>query len=322
MRVGNRTRVAAVLLAAWMMTAAAPGPSLAQDAPAPGVRAAGMAGAFVAVADDATAAYWNPAGLATGDFFGAIFEHQRLRTGDPAVGQGRTTGLFLGTPPLGVAVYRLRSAERGGPGGLTLSSLVTTHLAVTLLQSLGEHVNIGGSLKAVRGGAGSRPADLPIPADVFDLADDLDRGSATRFDADIGVMLRFERVRAGLAVRNLTEPAFPAPDGTERGLERHVRAGVAVFPRAGLVVAADADLTRGASPSGARRGLSLGAEQQVGPRAQVRGGVRLQTVGDRRPAAAAGASAALTSLIWIDAQVTGGAEGADRGWGVGLRVRF
>ena len=30
-----------------------------------GTRAMGMGGVFVAVADDATAAYWNPAGLAT-----------------------------------------------------------------------------------------------------------------------------------------------------------------------------------------------------------------------------------------------------------------
>ena len=31
-----------------------------------GVRANGMGGAFVGVADDASAVYWNPAGLATG----------------------------------------------------------------------------------------------------------------------------------------------------------------------------------------------------------------------------------------------------------------
>ena len=31
-----------------------------------GERALGMAGAFVGVADDATATYWNPSGLASG----------------------------------------------------------------------------------------------------------------------------------------------------------------------------------------------------------------------------------------------------------------
>jgi hypothetical protein len=37
-----------------------------------GTRAMGMGGAFVAVADDATAAYWNPAGLTTGAFFSLL----------------------------------------------------------------------------------------------------------------------------------------------------------------------------------------------------------------------------------------------------------
>ena len=40
------------------------GPAGAQTFEAVGTRAAGMAGAFVAVADDASAAYWNPAGFA------------------------------------------------------------------------------------------------------------------------------------------------------------------------------------------------------------------------------------------------------------------
>ena len=34
-----------------------------------GTRAEGMGGAFVAVADDASAVYWNPAGIATGATF-------------------------------------------------------------------------------------------------------------------------------------------------------------------------------------------------------------------------------------------------------------
>src|SRR6267143_6224513 len=53
-----------------------------------GVRAQGMAGAFVAVADDATATWWNPAGLATGAFFNGIVEYDRQQEpregGDPA----------------------------------------------------------------------------------------------------------------------------------------------------------------------------------------------------------------------------------------------
>ena len=43
-----------------------------------GVRAQGMAGAFVAVADDATAVYWNPAGLGTGDFVSLVLERSHV----------------------------------------------------------------------------------------------------------------------------------------------------------------------------------------------------------------------------------------------------
>src|SRR5215831_11915048 len=42
-----------------------------------GIRANGMAGAFTAVADDATAGWWNPAGLAGGALFNGLIEYAR-----------------------------------------------------------------------------------------------------------------------------------------------------------------------------------------------------------------------------------------------------
>ena len=70
-------------------------------------RAAGMAGAFVGVADDATAVYWNPAGLATGALASFVFDYgiedtfsdidEPLRAGNRA-----TAGIIaLSLPPLG-----------------------------------------------------------------------------------------------------------------------------------------------------------------------------------------------------------------------------
>ena len=53
-------------------------PARAQDFEAVGTRALGMAGAFVAVADDATAAYWNPAGLAKGAVVSLVLDYQRI----------------------------------------------------------------------------------------------------------------------------------------------------------------------------------------------------------------------------------------------------
>src|ERR1700675_4353509 len=64
--------LASVLAAALVVVSATP--ARAQLYEAVGTRAQGMAGAFVAVADDATATWWNPAGLATGAYFSAIVE--------------------------------------------------------------------------------------------------------------------------------------------------------------------------------------------------------------------------------------------------------
>src|SRR5690242_9863605 len=51
-------------------------PAVAQTFKIVGTRAAGMGGAFVAVADDASATYWNPAGLALGRVFSAVLDRK------------------------------------------------------------------------------------------------------------------------------------------------------------------------------------------------------------------------------------------------------
>ncbi len=63
-----RTALAAGLLASTAL------PAKAQIYEIVGTRAQGMGGAFVAVADDATATWWNPAGLATGAYFSSVVE--------------------------------------------------------------------------------------------------------------------------------------------------------------------------------------------------------------------------------------------------------
>jgi len=267
-----------------------------------GVRAQGMAGAFVAVADDATAAYWNPAGLGTGDFVSLALERSHVGLPPSAGGDGpavRSGAVLIGTPPLGAGYYRLGS----------------THVVpVTVVQSFGDHLNVGGAVKGVWGQG-------------------VDGKTHARLDADLGLMLRTETVRVGLVLRNLAEPTFgpevvAAGDNRSR-LERHARLGVAVFPRDGLTLAADVDLTTlDAHPGsmttadGRRRALAVGAEQKVAPRLVVRGGVRAQTIDGARPSASGGASVALTALLWADVQATGGGDRADRSWTIGLRAKF
>ena len=98
------------------------------EAQAPlGTRAAGMAGAFVGVADDASAVYWNPAGLATGAIVSAIVSfserskprrtiRKRLQANDIRVQWWRSRSLQLASPTTGLApTARRRHTCSNGP---------------------------------------------------------------------------------------------------------------------------------------------------------------------------------------------------------------
>ena len=181
---------------------------------------------------------------------------------------------------------------------------------MTVVQSFGDHLNVGGAVKGVWG-------------------EGIDGRTYGRLDADLGVMVRTEAWRVGLVLRNLAEPSFGpevvAFGGNRYRLERHARLGVALFPREGLTLAADVDLTpldASAAGDGRRRAIAIGAEQKVAPRVVVRGGVRAQTIDGARPSASGGASIALTTLLWADVQATGGGDRADRSWTIGVRAKF
>src|SRR3954469_1042779 len=101
-----------LLMMLGLLGAAAPS-AFAQSAPPIGVRAAGMGGAFTAVADDGSAPFWNPAGLASGTFAGLTLDGNSF---------DRQSGLFFGfaTPPLGLTYYRTAAtapppSDRNGP---------------------------------------------------------------------------------------------------------------------------------------------------------------------------------------------------------------
>src|SRR5688500_15632893 len=109
-----------------------------------GTRAEGMAGAFVAVADDATAVYWNPAGIATGATF------------DLQVATGRES-TFVGAalPVLAASYYRTRDVtglptvsgsddrQNGGSGEVQVRTLTTTNIGLTVVQTIVPGLLIG-----------------------------------------------------------------------------------------------------------------------------------------------------------------------------------
>ncbi len=307
-----------------------------------GTRAAGMGGAFVAVADDASATYWNPAGLALGHPFSSVLDRKtdKVEAGTPQDISGRGTGslLAMGIPVLGFSYYQLRTSsvtplllsagqagsDRQSPSGFVrLDRLVTHHTGVTLVQSLFQGVAIGTTLKLVHGAATSTVALEGNRDTLLDQADDLSSNGENKFDADLGVIAGGGRLKMGLTVRNLTEPSFVINNGSDSlRLKRQFRGGVAVSVAEGWAVASDFDFTKNGSSEAPVRSLAAGVEGHVIRKAFVRSGFRFSTTGKARPSIAGGGSYNVWSILFIDGQATWGGENADRGWGVAARFVY
>ena len=83
----RRPALASFLMA--MILGFPPG-AAAQSSESVGTRAQGMGGAFVGVADDASAVYWNPAGLAGGAYFSLVIDGNTARSVPDDAPQGET----------------------------------------------------------------------------------------------------------------------------------------------------------------------------------------------------------------------------------------
>jgi hypothetical protein len=272
-----------------------------------GTRAQGMGGAFVAVADDATATWWNPAGLAIGAYFNALVDFQRLDARRDDV-----WGIAFGFPALGLSYYRLPINQMRPPSPTVATELsrqdqgALSVFGMTVGQSLGSHLVVASTLK-------------------------LERSDDSSGDFDLGAMAKFGPMQLGVTVKNLLEPTLTTDSGPLT-VERIGRAGVAfVGPTRGIIssltLAFDADVTTNRTVWGDVRHITGGIEAWMyGRRLGVRAGGGGNTVGSSRGSVSGGLSVALTSgaylKTYLEGQITRGSDPSRRGWGSSLKATF
>jgi hypothetical protein len=279
-----------------------------------GSRAEGMGGAFVAVADDSSAIYWNPAGLSWPT--GSAFDAQFFAATGP--------DFFIGAsvPVLGLSYYRVHQdtylptvsgsagRQNGGSGEVQLRRLTTSNVGVSVLQSIVNKLVIGSTLRLVSGGV-----------------DGLD-GRITA-DLDLGAIFSVGTVRLGLTGRNLRAPEFTGESGPVR-MNRQVRVGAAYVPRslsAGVhgpfSVSFDADMTKTRTPEGDARFAAIGGEYWVlQGRLAGRAGLQWDTLRTSNYAISGGVTVKLPYSLFGEGHLTKKNDSGDLAWGIGTRVTF
>ena len=316
-------------------------PAGAQSFESVGTRALGMGGAFVAVANDSTATWWNPAGLATGPFLDVALSLVRGQSDDDLIPASRTGvwSVSLGTPPLGLSYYHLHitdiqadaatapddAGREDRAAGVGIRSLSISQFGATVLHTITTGVTAGATVKYLRGTPRVRAVDVVDQTvdDLLDEGDDLPDGDAEgALDVDVGVLAAVGAARLGVTARNLAKPRFG-----DRELPRQVRAGAAFDGAAAgiapVTVSLDVDLHRYEAATGDRRVVAVGGEHWLRPeRLALRGGARFNTVGPQDRIVSVGASAAVRAALFVDGFAAFGSDTGESGWSVSARVSF
>lgn len=201
-----------------------------------GVRAAAMGDAFVAVADDPSALYWNPAGLGqiksaelsstySSWFDGSSFTSLALVR---PLYPGHSSGIMFNNLDAG-AIEETTLSQPGGTGRIFSPFAMTTTLAYC--RRLNPVLSLGFSGKYLR--------------------EDIDASSMRGYAFDLGALFRLsKKLSFGFTIKNIG--TF---HGIDNALPLDYRTGISLRPTEALLLAADLDL-----PNDNRPTFHLGTE--------------------------------------------------------------
>lgn len=206
-----------------------------------GARPLGMGSAFVAVADDITAGYWNPAGLAAlskreamfmhAETFGSLLNHDYLAFGLPvALGHGVGAASFI----------------RLGGGGLKLTSLPDPTRPISLTnRPFVSRVASHGDYALFFSYGLQRWPKIRLGASGKVLFRDLVDNSAFGLGIDLAAQAQVNRwVSAGITVQDATTSFLAYDTGTKESITPTVKTGLAgrqMFGEITMTGAVDAD---------------------------------------------------------------------------------
>ncbi len=184
--------------ALWSLGVASPGVAFFEGHAA-GSRALALGGNFVSIANDASAVYWNPAGLAR------LSRHEALFTLDRSADLEGVQQVFA------ASVLHTRFVSIGaGWSSMALEEtlredLLSLSISRQLVRrTLGAFVAAGATLKAARVGLDAAEAATIAGA----------QQAETHWSGDFGLLLSpIPNVTVGASVRNLGQPQFDLIDG-------------------------------------------------------------------------------------------------------------